>query len=129
MAFLRGDAGSDAYILKCAISPIVVQNVCDGRKLTRRAIRGPFGSARLAFLHAPIEVACNKQIQSAIVVAIEESCGSRPTARGDASLRGDIRKSTVAIVVIQNIFSEVRHVDIGKTIIVVIPDRDSHPIV
>src|ERR1700691_2200407 len=129
MALLRGDAGSDAHILERAVSPIVIKDVRNGRKRTRRAVGGSFGAARFAFLDAPIEIAGNEQIQPAVVIVIEKSRGNRPTARGDASLRGDIGKSAVAIVVIQNIFSEVGHVDVGKAVIVVIPDCDSHSVV
>src|SRR5580698_230570 len=129
VALLRGDAGSDAHVLKRAISPIVIEDVCDGRKRTWRAVGGSFGAARFAFLDAPIQIAGNEQIQPAVVIVIEKSRRSRPTAGGDASLRGDIRKSAVAIVVIQNILSEVGHVDVRKTVIVIIPDRDSHSVV
>src|ERR1700733_7409140 len=129
MPLLWGEARSDAHILKRAVSPIVMKDVCDGRERTRRAVRGSFGAARFAFLDAPIEIAGNKQIESAVVIVIEKSRGDRPTARGDTSLRGDIRKSAVPIVVIQKIFSEVGHVDVGKAVIGVISDRDSHPVV
>src|SRR5580704_17149133 len=103
MALFHSDAGSDAHIFKRAVSAIAVQDVCYGRKGTRRAVGTSFGTAGYAFLDAPIEKARDKQIQPAVVIVIEESRRGRPTAGGDARFRGDIGKRAVAIVVIQNI--------------------------
>src|ERR1700722_8589218 len=129
MALLRGDAGSDADILKCTVPPIAVEDACNPGKRTRRAVRRSLRAARFAFLDAPIEIAGKKKIQPAVVIVIEKSRRDRPTAGGNASLGGDVGKSAVAIVVIQNIFSEVSHIDVRKPVIVVIAAGDSHAVV
>ena len=128
-AFLGGNPGSDADIFKRAISAIVIQDIANRCKFAGWAIGGLFGAARLALLDAPIEIASNKQIEFAVVIVIEKPRGDGPTARSNTCLHGDIGKRAVAIVVVQDIFAVVGHVNVWEAVIVVVSDRNAHSVV
>ena len=116
-------------IFKCAIAAIVVQNVGDGGKFRGRAVHGIFVAAGFAVRHAPIKIAGDKQIEAPVVVIIEKAGGDRPAARRHPCLGGDIRKCAVTIIVVENVFPEVGHIDIGIAVVVVVSDGHTHPVI
>src|SRR5260370_20348278 len=127
--FFGGDSGSNADVFKRAISAIVIQDIGDRAKFAGRAIRRLFGAARFTLFDATVEIASNKQIQFAVVIVVQKSRGHGPTTRSDTCLRGDIGKSAVTIVVIQDIFAVVGNVNVREAIVVIVADRNAHPVV
>src|SRR3984885_14445056 len=95
----------------------------------RRTILSDGYSTRLAALHVPIEIAGHEQGELAVIVVIKKSSRGRPSSAANSCLRGDIGKSSVAVVVIKNIFSEVRHVNIGIPVVIVVTNGDTHAII
>ena len=79
---------------------------------------------RFAEIHEPAD----EKIEPAIIVVVEPDRTGCPSRSRDASLHRDIRKSTVAIVVIQNAVAVLRDVHVGKAIAVVVADRHALPI-
>src|SRR5579863_1960264 len=129
MPFFRGDVGSDAYVLECAVSAIAVEDVCDRREISGRAIRRLFHAAGFAFLDAPIQISSDEEIEQTVVIVIEKSSRGGPAARGDSGFGANVRKSAVTIIVVENIFSEVGHVYVGESVVVVIAHRNAHSVV
>src|SRR5882757_7460641 len=129
VAFSRRDAGGDADVFKCAVTAIVIQDVRDSGKFGGRAVHGTFVAAGFAVRHGPIDVASDEQIQVPVIVIIKKAGGDGPSARLDFRFGGDIRKCAVAIVVVENVFPEVGHIDIGKTVVVVVTDSHPHSVI
>jgi hypothetical protein len=130
MPLLCGDSRSCTDIFKRSVAAIVKKNVADGREFAGRAVHWiSRGTASLAGLRAPVEIAGNEEIQFSIVVVVEKSCGNGPTACGNPSLRGHVGKRAIAVVVVQNIFPVIGHVDIRKSVVVIVTDGDTHSVV
>src|ERR1700685_1866269 len=75
-----------------------------------------------------IHEAADKQIQPPVIVVIEPDSARRPSWSGDPGLLGNVCKGAVPVVVIQNALAVLRHIEIGKTVTVVIANRHSLPI-
>ena len=124
------DSGSHTYILKRAVPAVVVKNVSYRAEFARRAIHRLFDPATsLARFRSPVEVAGYKQIQFPIVVVVKESCRYGPSACRHSRLRRNIGESAVAIVVVEDVLPIVGDINIRKTIVVVVPDSNSHSVV
>src|SRR5580693_8991881 len=118
-----------ADVFECAIAAIAIKEICGRWELSWRAIGLPLAPAYFAVLRIPHHVARDQQIQVAVIVVIEKAGGAAPTASLHSGFGGDVFKGAVAIVVVQGIFSVVRDVQIGKTIVVVIADRYTHAVI
>ena len=74
----------------------------------------------------PVEIISEEQIEFAVVVVIEPCRGNSPeffTRRGNASyarFRREISKSSVPVVVIENVTVESAYVEIDKPVVIVV---------
>src|SRR5256884_6829481 len=114
---LVGDASFLADVLERAIAAIAKKKVCRGGKFGGRTIGSPSPAASLTMFGVPLHVAGNKKMEMAVVVVVEEPRGNRPAAACHACLCGDVGERSVAIVVIQDIFSVVGHEQISKAVV------------
>src|SRR5581483_1225427 len=69
-----------------------------------------------------VHVTCNEQIEMAIAIVVQKAAASAPAIRrpGHAGFFRNVAKRTVAIVVIKDIFSEVRDKKIIEAVVVVV---------
>ena len=75
-----------------------------------------------------INVRRNKQIELPVPIVIEKSAAGAPCSiPGNARLVADVRKSSVPVVAIQDIFSVIRHKKIFVSVVVVISHANSLP--
>src|ERR1700733_16237284 len=118
-----------ADVFECAIAAIAIKDICGRWELSWRAIGLPLAPAYLAVLRIPHHVARDQQIQMAVIVVIEKAGGAAPAASLPPGFGGDVCKSAIAIVVVEGVFSFVRDVQIGITIVVVIADRYTHAVI
>src|ERR1700722_8249121 len=72
-----------------------------------------------------MDVAWNKQIEATVAVEVPPSGSGRPVAQRYACVLGDICKRPVVIVMVEPVLAEVRHVDIGPAVVVVVSDGNS----
>src|ERR1700676_2361326 len=70
MTFLCRNTRCHTDIFKGSIAAIVIKNVADRRKLSRRTILAHHGAARLAVLRIPIQVTGYEKVQLAIVIVV-----------------------------------------------------------
>jgi hypothetical protein len=77
----------------------------------------------------PFHIASHKKIEKAVVVVIEEARGNRPASTRNACFCGYIRERSVAIVVVQDIFSVVGHEKIGEAVVVIVGDSHAHAVI
>src|SRR5260370_33508174 len=68
----------------------------------------------------------DEQLQLSVIVIVKPDGASGPAGRGDAGLISHIRERAVTVVVIKNIASITRDIDINPAIAVVIADGDTH---
>src|ERR1700716_249816 len=85
-------------------------------------------AAKLVLLFAEVHKATYEQIEPAVIVVVEPNCTGSPTGRGDTGLLCDVGKSSVSVVVIQNAFSVLGHVEIGEAIVIVVAHCGTHSI-
>src|SRR5260370_15582520 len=64
----------------------------------------------------------------AVAVIVNKAGARAPSLTGNACFRGNIGKSAVTVVVIQNIADQVGNEQVGITIIVIVTGGDSHPV-
>src|ERR1700722_12473537 len=69
-----------------------------------------------------MHVAGNKQVETAVAVIIAKGRARRPVAESYSSFFGDVGEGSIVIIVVEAILAEVRHVEIGPAIIVIIAD-------
>src|SRR5882762_8521172 len=74
-----------------------------------------------------VYVVGNEQIQLTVVIVIHEGRARGPSGVAHTSSPGDIGKGPFAVILKEMVFPQARHIEIIKTIIVVIADGDSHP--
>ena len=79
-ALERGDAGTLADVFECAVAAIAVKNIGGLREFGGRAVRLPLVAADLAVLGVPQHVAGDEQVEMAVVVVVEEPCGTAPAS-------------------------------------------------
>src|ERR1700691_6400024 len=123
------DTGFYTHIFKRAVAAVVVEDIADWRKFSWRTVLAYNQPTRLAVPHVPVQIAGHEQVQFAIVVIVKKSRRDRPAAASNASLCGDIRKGSVAVVVIKNVFRIVRDENIRIAIIVIIAPGAAHAII
>src|SRR5438477_4830075 len=89
-----------------------------------------FARLALAELRKVIEidlhVAADEQIEMAIAIVVREPAPGRPAGCRHAGLFGDIRERPVAVVVVQAISADRRHVEIFPAVAVDIRRADAH---
>src|SRR5713226_4507549 len=103
----------------------------DGLKGVRVAITpllGFFGAAPDVFFEVPIEVTRNHQVEPSVPVIIEKGRACRPASAGHAGPLGYVLEGSIALVVVELISAEARHVQVWTAVIVVIPDGNAHAV-
>src|ERR1700733_11572274 len=98
-----------------------------GRWLVQRGNTVPWlviGNAVEVFGFIEIDKVTDKQIQPAVIVVIEPHRARGPTRSGDPRSFGNVTQGSVTIVVIENAFSVLRHIQIRKTVAVVVTDSN-----
>src|SRR5580693_9206945 len=70
----------------------------------------------------------DEEIEAAVIVIIEPNRARSPPRRSYSRLFGNIRERTVAIVVIEDAAAVLRHIDIRKTVAVVITHGNALPV-
>ena len=110
----------------------MIQNVGHALVIVGMAVcaqTGRFLSAISIGVERPVHVASDKEVELSVIVVIEKARACAPPSTGDACVFGDVCECTVSIVVIERIPVVVRDVNILKSVIVVISDGHTHPIV
>ena len=80
-------------------------------------------------LRRPFHVVAHEQIEKSVAVEVEPQrrCAERrPT--GEAARPRDVGEGAFAVVVKEPVLSDARDQQIGKAVVVVIADRDAHPV-
>ena len=121
------------HVLKSAVALLVVQHVLSPWQSARAAHhRNTFPHAGRAFprpgrlFHVKINIGGNKQVQFSIPVVIyKRAAGAPHPIPCNARLLADVRKSSISIIVIQDIFSVVGHKKIFVLIVVVVSNADT----
>ncbi len=129
VTFERGNSGLDAHILKRAVTAIVIEDVADGGKLTRRAIALNVATAGLAALEVPVQIANDEQVELAVVIVVEKSRRLRPAASRHSSLRRHISERAVAVVVVEDVVPVAGYEYVGITVVVVVANGHPHSII
>ncbi len=80
-------------------------------------------------LGVPFHITGHKKIQMAVVVEIKETRGDGPAPARDSCFGSDISEGSVAVVVVEDIFSVAGHEKVWEAIIVIIADGDAHAVV
>src|ERR1700674_1112755 len=117
------------HILERAIATIAIKDTGRRRESVWRAIRMPVAAANLVVIGVPVHIAGDEQVELSIVVVIEEARGDGPASARHAGFGGYIRKRSISVVVIQNVFAVAGHIQIRIPIVVVVADRHSHPVI
>jgi hypothetical protein len=73
-----------------------------------------------------INVIRHHKIDESVAIVIAKRRACRPTAVGDARLRGDVGKRSVAVIVIEDVAAETGQVEIRPAVIVVVADGAAH---
>src|SRR5260370_19738703 len=140
MSYIRGqhapgfsrmsrNARFPADIRECPVAIVVKQparpRLEDARNtIMMRAVLIDAAAARLVELRK----LANEKVQPPIVVVIEPHRARTPSWSRDAGLLRNIRESPVAIIMVEDAASVLRHVQIGKTVAIIVPRRDSHAV-
>jgi len=125
---------SDATLLgnirERSVSVVVKHEVRDRFELVGVAIGAIAGTvfATVNFREVPLHITTDDQIQPPIAVVVNEARARAPSAAAHACLGRNIGERAVAVVVIKNIPTEVRHQEIDIAIVVVVSSGDPHAI-
>src|SRR5204863_14146 len=92
------------------------------------AITGPMLAAENVRCEVPIQIARNDQVQTSIAIVVDETSSGAPTASSHSRLGRNIRKSPVAIVVVQSVPTDISDQQVRVSVIVVVPGRYSHTV-
>src|SRR6267378_969747 len=92
------------------------------------AITGPMLAAENVRCEVPIQIARNDQVQTSIAIVVDETSSGAPAASSHSRLGRNIRKSPVAIVVVQSVPTEISDQQVRVSVIVVVPGRYSHAV-
>src|SRR6266403_817688 len=76
----------------------------------------------------PLQISHDHQIQPAIAIEVHPGGAGGPSSAGDTSLGRDIGERTVAVIVIKLVPAIRRHVEIFKTVVVIVSDGNPHPV-
>src|SRR3977135_530073 len=85
-------------------------------------------ATQLILLFAKVHKATYEQVKPAVIVVVEPNRTGSPTGRADTGFLRDVGKSSVAVVVIQNAFPVVGHVEIGEAVVIVVAHCGTHSI-
>src|SRR5439155_8595542 len=127
------DAGFFADVGERAVTVIVIENVFSAVE-TRRAAsnHNAFVEARAGFgngrgLQVEIDVVGDEEIEAAVAIVVDESAAGVPAlaGAGDAGFFADVGKGAVAVVVVEDVFPEVRDEEIVEAVVIVIADADA----
>ena len=125
LAFGLVDFRFDRDVGESAVTIIVIERVRAAAVSAGRATA--LHSAQIAVAPvAHVNVAADVQIEPSVTVVIEEGCAGMKRSRfraGDPGFVGHIGERPIAIVVIKNVAAILGHVQVGKSVVVVIaPD-------
>ena len=84
--------------------------------------------ALLISFHCEVQIVRYEKIKAPIAVIINPRGAGAPTQVIDPGLDGDIGERPVAVVVIENVMSEVCDVEVLEAVIIVVTDSDSHSV-
>ena len=76
-----------------------------------------------------MNVVDNVKVQVPIAVVIEEGCATSQQLIPDARLIGDVRECTIAVVLIKYVRAEIRDVEIGVPVVVIVGARGAHSVI
>ena len=76
----------------------------------------------------PLHITADKQVQVTVLIVVEESGTGSPAIGLDFGLGGHIREAAVAVVVIKDGVPVIRHIEVGKAVVVVICCRHTHSV-
>src|SRR5208282_923568 len=95
-------------------------------RIAVRTITGAAFSAPEVGLGSPLDIISDNEIEPAIFVVVKPSCTGGPSAFiGYTGFSGNVRESSIAVVVVENRAAVAGDVQIGVTVIVVVPDGDT----
>ena len=122
-------------ILERSVAIVVVQNIFPAIQSRRPARhQQPLVIARPRLRHRrgrqiEIDIIRHEKIQPPVAIVIHERAPTVPPLARSRHARffAHIRKSSIAIIVIQQIFPEICHEQIVKSVVVVIPDAHALP--
>ena len=86
------------------------------------------GSAGKVLLFAEFDILADEQIQPPVIVVVEPHRARAPSGGGDAGLLRHIGKRPIAVIVIQDAPSILRHVHVGEAVTVVVAHRNALPV-
>src|SRR5438067_7125179 len=117
--------GAIAVVMKQMVA-LPGQTPWPAKNIKPAKLAGAFRDAVLArerwFIQIELCVAWNKKIESAITVVVAPSRTGRPATECDSGCFGDVGEGSVMIVVVQPVLTEVRDVNVGPAIVIVICD-------
>src|SRR5207249_5947674 len=96
--------------------------------MTIGAVSGLLVPALAVVLERPGHVSGDEEVELAVVVEVEEAGARAPAAGPHTGARGDVAKRAVAVVAVQRVAAVIGHVEGGKAVVVVVPDRDPHAV-
>ena len=96
----------------------------DTSKLARLGTNTPLASAR-RMAGIKLHITRDEQIQESVMIVIPPSGTCRPTSQFHACLFCHIGKSSVVIVVIKAVLSEIRDVNIRPSVVIIVTDSDA----
>ena len=123
--------GTRRDVRERAVAAVVEQQVGGRRVVVAR--RAVVGHARQAVAlplggRAPVDVARHEEIEPAVRVVIEERGARAPAGSGDAGRRRHVAKAPAPVVLEQHVPPEVRDIQVGVAVVVVIAGRDAHAV-
>src|SRR5229473_3114309 len=115
------DAGFFADVAERSVAVVVIENVFAAVE-SRRA-----GFGDRCGLQIEIDVIGDEEIEVAVAIVVDESAAGVPALASarDARFFADIGEGVVAIVVVEDIFSEVGDEEIVEAVVIVVADADS----
>src|SRR5437879_13392072 len=86
------------------------------------------GVTLLVSFHCEVQIVRYEKIKAPVAVIINPRGACAPTRVIDPGLDCDIGERPVAVVVIENVMSEVCDVEVLEAVIIVVTDSDSHSV-
>src|SRR5438046_6161591 len=126
----RSDSRRFGHIFECSVTAIMEETRRHRLVHFRRAIIS-LACRRIALLisfHREVQIVRYEKIKAPIAVIINPRGAGAPTRVIDPGLDGDIGEGPVAVVVIENIMSEVCDVQVLEAIVIVVTDSHSHSV-
>src|SRR6266404_2543211 len=129
------DAGFFADVGESSIAVVVIKNVLAAVESRRTArdhdafVEAGTGFGNGRGLQVEIDVVGDEEIEVAVAIVVHESAAGVPAlaVSGDARFFADVREGAVAVVVVENVFSEVGDEEIVGAVVVVVAHAHGLP--